>query len=342
MVSFNVKSVIAGLALGAVSIAAQPAAAESIELKVGDFQSTTHIVSKEGTVKWMNRVEELTDGKVSFTHFPAAQAAPARGLLDAAKKGVVLDVSLIGALYHSDRLPLHSVVGLPGFYRSSAHGTAALQEMMADGPLREELLAQGVVPIFSFVLPPYQLLMKDQRVGGKSDWEGLNIRTSGSTQALTARALGAAAVSIPGPDVYSALERGRVDGVLFPLPSVPAYNLQEVSNYITTNGSFGGYSFVLVVRKEVYDDLPGDVQDAMLKAGREAAMNVARAQDDSIEGFLSEWQEQGIETYAFTDSELKSINDAISEVAASWAERVGEQSPKADAVLEQYRQAVAQ
>lgn len=325
---------------GAVTITAGTAAAEPVEIRLGDFQSTTHIVSKEGTVKWMQAVEERTGGKVKFKHFPSEQAAKAKGLLDAVKSGI-LDAALIGPLYHSDRLPLNSVVGLPGLFSTALEGTKALSALVSEGPLLDEFKAEGVLPMVAFVLPPYNVLLKGKKVGMPADWQGLKIRTAGSTQALTARALGAAGVSIPGPEVYTALERGLLDGVFFPLSSVPAYNLQEVSKHISTNGFFGGYSFALIVREDLFESLPADVQEVMTEAGREIALNVAKAQDSSIDDLARDWASNGIEIFQFSAPEKAALSSAIANVKEEWVERVGKANPKASDVLAAYEKAVA-
>ncbi|WP_319530231.1 TRAP transporter substrate-binding protein DctP [uncultured Cohaesibacter sp.] len=307
-------------------------AASAETLRLGDFQSTSHIVSVEGTTKWMAAVEKATNGAITFQHFPAQQAAKSKAQLDAVNNGI-LDAALLGAIYHADTLPMNSVVGLPGFYGSAAQGTEALQSMLAEGPLRDELLAAGVTPIFGFVLPPYQVLAK-KRLGMPADWEALDVRTSGSTQAMTARAVGAVGISIPGPEVYTAVERGRLDAVLFPLASVPGYKLNEVVSHISTNGSFGGYSFIMVLKTSVFEGLSKDVQDAMLKAGAESAAHVAKAQDESVTGLIAQWKSEGIDTYTFTEEEQETLRKAMGAVSTDWVERIN--SDKAQAVLETY------
>jgi TRAP-type C4-dicarboxylate transport system substrate-binding protein len=212
----SLLAIIAGMGLGT-------ATAES--LRLGDFQSTTHIVSIEGTTRWMKEVEAVTGGKISFEHFPSEQAAKASALLDAVDNGI-LDAALIGPSYHSDTLLMNSVIDLPGFYESAAQGTEALQKMLAEGPLRDELLEHGVVPIFGFVLPPYQVLSGKQ-LKENDNFFGLDIRTSGSTQAMTARSLGGNGISLPGPEVYTAIETGRLDAVLF--PPITCRRLQRIS-----------------------------------------------------------------------------------------------------------------
>lgn len=323
------SKLIAALA-GALAMGSVAARAET--LRLGDFQSTSHIVSVEGTTKWMAAVEAATGGKIAFEHFPSQQAAKSKAQLDAVNNGI-LDAALLGALYHAEALPLNSVIGLPGFYSSAEQGTEALQTMLKEGPLRDEILAAGVTPIFGFVLPPYQVLAK-ARLGVPTDWEGLDVRTSGSTQAITARSLGAVGISIPGPEVYTAVERGRLDAVLFPLASVPGYKLNEVVSHISTNGSFGGYSFVMVVRSDLFDSLDPAVQQAMIDEGAKSALHVAQAQDASVTGLIDEWQGQGIDTYSFTGDELAALKAAMAPAASDWLDRI--KGDGAAAVLETY------
>ncbi|MGR3462184.1 MAG: TRAP transporter substrate-binding protein [Roseovarius sp.] len=325
--------------LAAVTAAATFAGVAQAEtLRLGDFQSTSHIVSVEGTTKWMAAVEEATDGAITFQHFPSQQAAKSKAQLDAVNNGI-LDAALLGTPYHSDALPLNSVVALPGFYSTAEEGTKALQAMLKDGPLREEILASGVTPIFGFVLPPYQVLAK-VRLGEPADWNAVDIRTSGSTQAMTARALGGVGISIPGPEVYTAVERGRLDAVLFPLASVPGYKLNEVVSHISTNGSFGGYSFVMVIRSDLFDGLPAETQVDLVRLGDETALHVARAQDASVSELIGQWNAEGIDTYEFSDEELAAVSGALGAVSADWVERI--ENEKAQAVLDTYRSLTSQ
>lgn len=319
-------------ALGGVwALCAAPLSAETLSL--GDFQSTSHIVSVEGTSRWMAAVEEATGGEITFNHFPSQQAAKSKAQLDAVNSGI-LDAALLGASYHAESLPLNSVVGLPGFYGTAEEGTMAMQAMLAEGPLRDEVLAAGVTPIFGFVLPPYQVLAKAQ-LGLPADWDALDIRTSGATQAMTARSLGGVGISIPGPEVYTAVERGRLDAVLFPLASVPGYKLNEVVSHISTNGSFGGYSFIMVVRSDLFDSLSPEVQQAMIDTGAEAALHVAKAQDESVGALIEQWNAEGIDTYTFSDEELAVLRDAMAPVVEDWKARMG--GEQGDAVLSLYR-----
>lgn len=326
------SKVMTGILATAVTLMGGWAQAET--LRLGDFQSTSHIVSVEGTSKWMAAVTKATDGAITFEHFPSQQAAKSKAQLDAVNNGI-LDAALLGTLYHAEALPLNSVVGLPGFYGSAVQGTTALQTLLKAGPLREEIIAAGVTPIFGFVLPPYQVLAKT-RLGMPADWDALDVRTSGSTQAMTARELGAVGISIPGPEVYTAVERGRLDAVLFPLASVPGYKLNEVVSHISTNASFGGYSFVMVVRSDLFDSFADSIKAEMLRLGDETASHVAQAQDASVAGLIDAWTAEGIDTYELSAEELAAVTKSLVSVSADWIERIN--NDQASAVLDSYRQ----
>lgn len=106
-------------------------------------------------------------------------------------------------------------------------------------------------------------------------------------------------------------------------------------SHISTNGSFGGYSFVMVVRTDLFDSLAPDVQAAMLDLGQESARHVAQAQDDAVAGLVDEWKAEGIDLYSFSPEELSAVTDALGPVTEDWVQRLG--SDQAMLVLETYR-----
>lgn len=334
------KALTFSLLLTASVIGQNNVLADSQSLSIGDFFSTEHLFTQEGTRPWMRLVEEKTDGTLQFNHFPSSQAATASGLLDAVNSGV-LDMALIGPAYHSETLTLNSLVGLPGLYSSAVEGSAALQVVMQEGPLLDEFLGAGVVPIFSLVSPPYQVLLKDKQVGMPEEWNGLDIRTSGTTQAMTARALGASAVSLPGPEVYMGIERGRVEGVFFPLSSVGAYNLQEVVKHISSNGSFGGYSYALVINKNLFESFSDTEQQAMIEAGQIIAPQLAQALDESTDQLLEEWRSEGLNIFQFTEEELQALESDVAGVKDDWVQRISSHNADAAEALAAFENAVS-
>jgi len=71
----TVRATLTGLA--ALGLTSFGASAETT-LRLGDFQATGHIISVEGTTRWMAAVQEATNGEGKFEHCPAQQAAKSK------------------------------------------------------------------------------------------------------------------------------------------------------------------------------------------------------------------------------------------------------------------------
>src|SRR5699024_8594493 len=103
-------------------------------LKFADSFPLEHYLSSEGMVWWMERVTELTDGEVTFTHFPAEQIAKADNILQKVRDGVV-EAGYIGIGYVTDRMPLNGVAMLPGLSKNAVTGSLAYWDVIKNGPL---------------------------------------------------------------------------------------------------------------------------------------------------------------------------------------------------------------
>ncbi len=54
------------------------------------------------------------------------------------------------------------------------------------------------------------------------------------------RSLGAVSVRMSPPEVYQAMQRGTIDGALFPLPSIISYDLTDLVHSFAPDVNFGG------------------------------------------------------------------------------------------------------
>ena len=87
------------------------------------------------------------------------------------------------------------------------------------------------------------------------DLKGMKIRTGGGPQPPTLRLLGATPVAISPPDVYTALERGTVDGLTFPWEAVKSFKVDEVTKYHDSASLWGG-TFYVVMNLKKWESLP--------------------------------------------------------------------------------------
>ena len=72
---------------------------------------------------------------------------------------------------------------------------------------------------------------------------------------------------MPSGEIYTALQRGTVDGLLGSITTIHSRGLQEQINYMT-DYSFDNFGpMVIGFRKDWWDKLPGDVQSIISEAG---------------------------------------------------------------------------
>jgi TRAP-type transport system periplasmic protein len=80
------------------------------------------------------------------------------------------------------------------------------------------------------------------------------------------RKLGADPVDMPMGEVYSAMAKGVIDGVVAPADTFRSLHFGEIAKYYTTiHISRGGYP-ARAMSKQVFDGLPKDLQAVLLEA----------------------------------------------------------------------------
>jgi TRAP-type C4-dicarboxylate transport system substrate-binding protein len=168
------------------------------------------------------------------------------------------------------------------------------------------------------------------------DMRGRKIAASGAS-VLFVKALGAAAVTVPPFDRYSAIQTGVVDGTTFTDVAILSLRLYEVAKYHTVIGS-GSTQLDHCVRKEWFDALPADLKRAFAfwQQGMAAAA-VKIAVLDPKKQLKELYATHNVETIALDEPELKRWREAAKPVVEEWAaasEKIGKPARK---LLEEIR-----
>jgi TRAP-type C4-dicarboxylate transport system substrate-binding protein len=94
------------------------------------------------------------------------------------------------------------------------------------------------------------------------DLAGLKIRTGTPMLGTMVKALGGTPVHLAAPETYNALERGVVDGTIFPWEAVFSFNLAEVLRHHTVVDLWVAPLITLMNQKR-YDSLPPDLRQVL-------------------------------------------------------------------------------
>lgn len=324
---------------GSNGTTATTTARESVELLWADWLPESHSHVKDGIVAFANRVEELTNGEVTFNLKHGGQVGDAGQMLDLVKGGTV-DAAFTVPAYYNDRLRLSNVVTLPQQYSSGIVGNNAFQQI-AGGVLQEvEYGPEGLYPILPYALNPYQLIMKSKKIDSLDDFSGSVIRVSGGLQSLSVEALGGDPSEVSGSEFFTALQRGTVDGGVFPIASIGSYDLQKELNYISKNANLSSGLVINFMSLERFENLASEHQDAINQARTETARSVLESRTASLESTLEDYRDLGIETYSISDSELERWGEELSSVENQWVEQLESDGLPAERVVSEWQAAL--
>ncbi len=269
------------LFLGAIFFLSINAGARTYVLTYSSFFPPTHIQSILAKA-WCKEVEKRTGGEVKILFYPGQTLTKASQCYD----GVIMDRSDIGMsclLYTRGRFPLMDFINLPFGNPSGTFATAIINEVYEKFKPKE---LSEVKVLYLHAHGPGFIHTKDKPIYSLKDLKGLKIRCPGSV-ADTLRALGAIPVSMPMPEVYQALQKGVVEGAMYPMETNKGWKMAEVIHYSIANYEIAySVGFFVVMNKRKWNMLPLKDRKIIDAIDVEWAKKHGRAWDTSdFEGF---------------------------------------------------------
>ena len=239
------------------SLAVPAAAQEKFEVKVAEFVTPQHFMSK-WLVQWGEKLEKASGGRLTFKHFPGAQMAPAPAHYDLARTGQA-DVSWFLHGGTPGRFPITELISLPYMVGSAEIGTKVLN----DRNLRAKYLDaehRGVHVLLLLTHQPGNVHTTKKAIRTADDIKGLRIRFAAPTIRDFVAALGGTPVGVPPPDQLEMLQKGTLDGVFIDYGGAGiAFKMGGTLKYTTEMYSYVS-SFGVAMNPDFYQRLPADLR----------------------------------------------------------------------------------
>lgn len=291
---------------------------EKIVLKFGTHLTENHNLTLNAVVPWMERVEELTEGQVTFDHYPNSQMGAASDTFTLVQNGT-LDAGY--TLYMEDSLPIMDFPMLPDLYSDPEAGTAAYWEVLNQDPFNTELENIGIKPIMAVAWEPYTIGTVDVKAETVEDISKLLLRSSGGLHDQATAAIGATPVSISASESLEALRRGTVDGYWGSTTSWSDYQFTEVLQYGIRNLPLNGWGGVFSMNADTYNNLPSNVQDAIDTASEEVMADLSTfiKEYTSVEAWEIA-EEAGMEIYDVSDEVVAEVEEVLAPLTEQWLE----------------------
>ncbi|MBW2653434.1 MAG: TRAP transporter substrate-binding protein, partial [Deltaproteobacteria bacterium] len=238
--------------------------ATPIKLSYSNFFPPKHIQSILGQ-QWCDEVEKRTGGKVVVEYYPGQTLTKAKQVYDGVVSGIS-DVGMCLFAYTRGRFPVLEAVDLPIGYTSGVQATKVVNEVYNEFKPKE--LSDTQV-MYLHAHGAGLLHTNGKAVRTMEDFNGMKLRGHG-TSAQVIKALGGTPVSLPMPELYQSLQKGIVQGALYPIEVNKGWRMAEVVDYLTMSTSIAyTSSFFVVMNKDKLNLIPTDLQKIISQINQE-------------------------------------------------------------------------
>ena len=269
--TFNRRTVLSGgMAAAAVGIAARSARADDGKVHTLRFQGSHPPNQAFTTVTaqgFRELVETMSAGRIKFEVYDAGALVSVTEMLDAVDQGLLDVMQSYGAFYSGSVPEADIEVGLPTAWKHPREAYDAYYERGLLEIIREAYESRFNVRCFPAVISlTYGLALRDE-IGSLAELEGKKIRALGVYGDFVQR-LGGAPVVIPGAELYTAMQLGTIDGVLYGAEAVAAANLQDFCKSMIYQPNWNTGVGQFVFNAGVFDALPEDLRQVIDFAAR--------------------------------------------------------------------------
>jgi TRAP-type C4-dicarboxylate transport system substrate-binding protein len=312
------------LAAAALALAALPALAQEITLKVHHFWAPTAMPPSTLLVPWCDKIAKDSGNRLKCQIYPAMQlgGAPPQ-LIDQAKDGVA-DIVWTLPGYTSGRFPLMEVFELP-FMSASAEATSQAAWEYFDKYARKEF--PGIHMLVVNVHDNGYVHTREKQVKTMADFKGLKMRAPTRQTNKLLGALGATPVAMPLPALADALSKGVVDGYLLPWEVIPSIKAHELTKYDSETDpkmrALYTAVFTLAMNQAKYESLPPDLKKVIdANSGLEVARAFGKQWDASAPPARKLAVDRGNVFYTVPASELANWEKATANLDEEWVKDV--------------------
>lgn len=273
--------------------------AQSFKFTMASAVAQTH-PSGQATTQWMDRVTELTDGRVTFDAVWSGALLPGNELLAGVGDGRA-DIGHTSASWHMAELPHASIVTVPFVSYDGEASTRALNELYTTNQAMHDEFASAGVELVSAQPLDVVLLGSKTPFQDISALQGQQVRATGEwIKALSL--VGAEPVGVPYGETYEALQRGVVNGYALNWEAVYDLQLQEVAPLMEDPGVGQVSNMMLIFNSQKWASLPEDVRAAFDQATTE--------QVDSLSAVYEQLNKEQCQTIVDGGGKFSTWNDA--------------------------------
>lgn len=209
-----------------------------------------------------------SNGELDCDIYPNSSLMKTNAQISSLRKGA-LDLSLVPISYAGGEMPEANIGLMPCLVSTYAQGMAWKTSQVGKA-LADYLASKGLI-VVSWVWQGGGVASRDRPIIVPEDAKGAKIRGGSREFDLMLQAAGAAVLSLPSNELYAAMQTGACDAGYTSSTSLISFRLEEVAKHLTaaTNRTYWFMFEPLLMSKAIFDKLPQDQRDLILKIGSE-------------------------------------------------------------------------
>lgn len=176
----------------------------------------------------------------------------------------------------------------------------------------------------------YQIVLREPVAEGDMPLEGRKIRGNKYYEPLVVPT-GGSLVNLPAGEIYSALEKGVVDGAAYPIAGMQRLKMHEVTGYML-RPRFGNSPFLIAMNLDRFNGLSEEDKQVVLDCGKSveesSAEELARLSDETI----TELKELGMQETELPADAVEKVMQGL--IDGSWQTAIDGNAQTADRVRE--------
>lgn len=271
-------------------------------------------IQHQAAEKFVQAVNEKTNGEISISVFPAGQIGSDESLGQDLSRGT-LEFAFLnqGSMSGMDQLlDFHYLPFVVSNYAQADklyYGDGIIPQTMT-----ETLAKHGIKALGWYELEFRALSNSKKSVSSPADMKGLRLRVPGS-QAIMGffNAVGAQTVTIAMPELYTALQQGTVDGQDNGLSITYDNKLHEANKYYTRlNHVFA--TGTIAMSDKLWAEVTPEQQTALTEAAKEAQDWEITEQRKAQVDYVQKMKDEGVEVVELTPEQTAEFQKYSMEV----------------------------
>ncbi len=265
---------------------------------------------------WAKKLEAHTNGQVEVKFFPGGALGKPGQIYDMVEKGII-DIGFDLHDYTPGRFPAISVFELPFMIDTAEQGSVAMWKTYEKAAsVKKEY--DGVKLLWLSCHAPGFFNTTNKPVKQLADLKGLKIRTASSIVTEALQLFGATPVTMPATEIYTALEKGVVDGTVLPYDGLGAFKLNDVVKHICRT-DFYSMTFFVVMNQKKFDALPKEAQD-FINANMGETMSRASGKifDEDSTRIRKLFLQAGLTEDQLSAEEMKKLKKMVKPITEKW------------------------